>query len=196
MGRNLPSNGQIAMWWMQREQQTRTSPQWGWQDWGEPSCWACNWYREEWEIPDNARGNAHQKITNVWNKTSGHLERCHVVPHERGGSDHPSNLVLMCRKCHELSPDTVRPEVLFKWMKECPGSFLRFHWTVVAECKRAVENVIAEDGVIDPTWDEIEQALKNIDPGFHGSTTSPGTMAAVVYETAAVVNRRTQAEAA
>ena len=28
------------------------------------------------------------------------LERCHIIPHSRGGADEPSNLVLLCKKCH------------------------------------------------------------------------------------------------
>lgn len=41
------------------------------------------------------------------------LERCHIIPHSRGGADEPSNLVLLCKKCHLENPNVSDPEIMW-----------------------------------------------------------------------------------
>lgn len=55
-----------------------------------------------------------------WNNdyTKSRLQRCHIVGRQFGGSDDPSNLFLMCDKCHKESPDTNNPENFFLWVVE------------------------------------------------------------------------------
>ena len=38
------------------------------------------------------------------------LQRSHLVSHYLGGSAHPSNLVLLCKRCHAHMPDFVNGE--------------------------------------------------------------------------------------
>ena len=45
------------------------------------------------------------------------LCRCHIIPASRGGIDHPSNYVLLCRKCHELAPNCTNKQIMFDWLK-------------------------------------------------------------------------------
>ncbi len=33
------------------------------------------------------------------------LHRCHIIPDSLGGEDTPSNLVLLCRRCHIEAPN-------------------------------------------------------------------------------------------
>lgn len=39
------------------------------------------------------------------------LQRCYIVPHALGGKDEPSNIVLLCERCHADGPNVVDPEI-------------------------------------------------------------------------------------
>lgn len=45
------------------------------------------------------------------------LQRCHIVADSLGGSDEPSNFVLLCAKCHQESPDVDDPKYIWIWIK-------------------------------------------------------------------------------
>lgn len=85
-------------------------------DIGEPNCWACG-------VPvstrfDNKNSDATaEECFKIWDKIRG-LQVCHIVPKALGGSDDPSNLFLMCKECHELAPDTMFPDIFFKWVEK------------------------------------------------------------------------------
>jgi len=44
------------------------------------------------------------------------LQRCHIVPHSLGGTDQPSNLVLLCGRCHLENPNTSDPKYFWMWL--------------------------------------------------------------------------------
>jgi hypothetical protein len=75
-------------------------------DCGEPSCFACGWMAAD---PDED-----PVLWQVWN--SAHLQRCHLVPHALGGPDCPSNLVLLCARCHVEAPDVGEPDYMLRWI--------------------------------------------------------------------------------
>jgi hypothetical protein len=80
-------------------------------DFGEPACFACGWYNEEWD-----------KAPNPW-KLAGEtgLQRAHIVPHALGGGSGPDNFVMLCQICHEDSPDWDQPEAMLGWMERRPS---------------------------------------------------------------------------
>ena len=49
--------------------------------------------------------------------TTRSLQRCHIVAHSLGGSDEPSNLVILCSECHAESPDVDDPEIMWDWLR-------------------------------------------------------------------------------
>lgn len=53
------------------------------------------------------------KPKSEWSK----LERAHIIPHMLGGSNHPSNFVMLCHSCHLDNPNTRSEEVYFQWIK-------------------------------------------------------------------------------
>lgn len=55
-------------------------------------------------------------FSKAWNKSP--LQVCHVIPSSIGGNEKPSNLVLMCRECHDLAPNTTIPEIMYLWMNK------------------------------------------------------------------------------
>ena len=198
---SMPSNGAIALYWCKRRIKDGPLP-WGEVvDWYEPSCFACGYTHDDWEPSPLARGNADRVLISTWNKTNGRLQRCHVVPRMLDGSDDPWNLVLMCAECHQMSPDTADPQVLFRWMQQCPSSLFRVHWTAVEAMKDAADVCVSEyPGVqlADPedgtfTSPDIRAAIDRLGIGTHGSKIAPGTYAAILQEAFRIAASRSAA---
>uniref|UniRef100_UPI0009E74950 HNH endonuclease n=1 Tax=Nonomuraea pusilla TaxID=46177 RepID=UPI0009E74950 len=83
-------------------------------DLGEPECFACGWCRVE-----------HVTSKKALEKRWKGLERAHVVPRSLGGADTVDNIILLCERCHEESPDTADAHRLWRWVIDHPrsGSF-------------------------------------------------------------------------
>lgn len=83
-------------------------------DWAEPECWGCG--RQYKPAVDVVNGDVDYR--KVWNDNmhGGKLQRCHIVPQSLGGSDDPSNMFLLCPKCHEDAPDTTNAEAFMRWI--------------------------------------------------------------------------------
>lgn len=93
-----------------------------------------------------------------------YLEKAHIVPKALGGKVEPSNFFLLCKGCHEESPDTGIPEIFFKWLKG-KGSY-------ITEGIRELQ-VIAEDYIIDSIdITDILKAYKDLPTSTHGVSTS------------------------
>lgn len=83
-------------------------------DWGEPTCWACGkWWDTRYDVINSEA--TWKECCKAWGKAR--LQRCHIVPRSLGGSDEPSNFLLLCAECHDLAPDTIYPEMMFKWAR-------------------------------------------------------------------------------
>jgi hypothetical protein len=83
-------------------------------DWGEPGCWACGFhYGTKYDVKRGDMG--WDRILQCWNNIP--LQRCHIIPRSLGGTDHASNLFLMCRECHDLAPNTNVPEIFLEWAR-------------------------------------------------------------------------------
>lgn len=80
-------------------------------DVGEPQCWACH------KPIIVEQDDVNEDLKTIWNRTSGKLQRCHIIPASLGGSNVPSNLFLMCESCHQLAPDTLSKEAFFMWIE-------------------------------------------------------------------------------
>jgi hypothetical protein len=106
---SLPSKAQIFNHWKDR------FPDIGiFVDWGEPSCWSCNFhYSSKYDIKSSDA--SWTKILIGWERIP--LQRCHIIPRSLSGTDDPSNLFLMCRECHDLQPNTAHPEIFFEWVR-------------------------------------------------------------------------------
>lgn len=71
---------------------------------------------------------AHERCWRCAHKTK--LERCHIIPHASGGEDSPSNLVLLCKRCHLENPNVVDPEIMWDWLRAYQTSFYDTFWIV------------------------------------------------------------------
>lgn len=45
-----------------------------------------------------------------------HLQRCHIVPDALGGSNHPSNFVILTSSMHARCPNVSDPEIFIDWL--------------------------------------------------------------------------------
>ena len=173
-----PTCQEIFDYWVNQE----TCPWNGFLD--EPACFACGFFKDETS-----------KTTgwHTWNKAGKNgLERCHIIPHSLGGSNTVDNFVLLCKKCHELSPDIGDSEFLFDWMKNCPRSFFGSHWTAVSiwnnfftSLSQKFPDEVAAWSALD--FDEQSQHLEETSDSLASTThfgkLSIGTLQAIVTKT-------------
>ena len=59
------------------------------------------------------------------------LERCHIIPHSIGGKDEPSNLVLLCKRCHADGPNVRDPEIMWDWIRAYGVPFYDTFWSII-----------------------------------------------------------------
>lgn len=101
MTASMPTVAQILRYWSGRHLPgTDCAPV---LDIGEPSCFACSWYSTS-ESKPMAHG----------------LERAHAMPKSIGGSNEPSNLALLCKRCHLDAPDTADVAWFWQWVATHP----------------------------------------------------------------------------
>lgn len=61
------------------------------------------------------------------------LERCHIVPDSLGGKDEPSNLVLLCKRCHADGPNVADEEIMWDWTKSYRVPFYDTFWSILGQ---------------------------------------------------------------
>lgn len=69
---------------------------------------------------------AHERCWCCAHKTN--LQRCHIIPHSRGGEDTPSNFVLLCKRCHLENPNVMDSEIMWDWLKAYSKPFYDTFW--------------------------------------------------------------------
>ena len=129
----------VVNYWLNNEKPFNASI-----DLNEPMCWGCN---QIWNgTYDRIRGDYRK----AWNRAP--LQVCHVVPKSLGGTNEPSNLVLMCKECHDLAPNTVIPEIMFTWMSK-QSSFKRY----LSKIKTAMEDF----GILEEEFEHLISLSKD-----------------------------------
>lgn len=61
------------------------------------------------------------------------LERCHIIPEPLGGKDEPSNLVLLCKRCHIDAPNVESKTFMWDWIRANGTSFYDTFWKIRAQ---------------------------------------------------------------
>ena len=85
-----------------------------------PHCFACQ--RTMIDLDNEQKYGNLKNTSKNWDIKSN-LEKCHIIPLALGGDDHPSNLVLLCKECHKLNPNTDDEDLYWLWMKGVEDSF-------------------------------------------------------------------------
>jgi hypothetical protein len=73
---------------------------------------------------------AHERCWRCGYKTS--LQRCHIIPDSLGGRYEPSNLVLLCHRCHLENPNVTDPEIMWDWIRAYGTTFYDTFWKIQA----------------------------------------------------------------
>lgn len=92
---------EIITYWEQRVDECGLSVDWSE---AESHCWRCGYEKD--------------------------LERCHIIPDSLGGKDEPSNLVLLCKRCHAEGPNVTDPEIMWDWIKAYGVPFYGTFWSI------------------------------------------------------------------
>jgi len=95
-------------------------------DLGEPSCFACGFYKPSWD--------KHAKISKRWEESK--LERAHIIADSLGGEDAPHNLLLLCPTCHIEAPMTNEPKWILLWARKRENFRNKQHRQVMEEYMR------------------------------------------------------------
>ena len=61
------------------------------------------------------------------------LQRCHIIPDSLGGKDEPSNLVLLCTRCHIDAPNVESKTFMWDWIRSNGTSFYDTFWSLRAQ---------------------------------------------------------------
>lgn len=144
----------IASYW-QKECGYNSDEGYGWSfviDIGEPSCFACGWYKPTWVTYDAAGGCI--DLVKIWAGTTG-LQIAHLVPHSLGGGTAPENLVLLCKECHQEAPDYIDPNYMLDWMRR-RGSYVQRQYLQLEEAFKLTGMAITKNNAA-----EVEAALRS-----------------------------------
>ena len=90
-------------------------------DVGEPACFGCHCYTSYWDLHQNDKRR--DKWEKCWQGASNYLqlERAHIIPYSLGGSNEPSNFVMLCRVCHADAPNVNNRKYFLTWVRRRKG---------------------------------------------------------------------------
>ncbi|MFJ4435098.1 HNH endonuclease [Streptomyces sp. NPDC088923] len=179
---DMPDKWTIARYWAGSPERERFAP---WLVPDSPCCFACGWFGEKWEKAATAKGR--------WG--AARLDRAHIVPDSLGGPATADNLLLLCKRCHEDSPDWPDREEMARWIarrEERPSREMEtfMAWFAAAEevpeFKETLASLFERYGE-----DEATRRVKDImraqfdQAGTHfGIGISPGTRVAILRSAA------------
>jgi len=61
------------------------------------------------------------------------LQRCHIIPESLGGKDEPSNLVLLCSRCHIDAPNVESKTFMWDWIRANGTPIYDTFWNIRAQ---------------------------------------------------------------
>lgn len=179
---SVPTKWQLAQHWIDSPERETFAPML--QDVAAPCCFACDWHSERWL-------KATPKAS--WERAT--LERAHIVPSSRGGSDDASNVILLCAPCHRDSPDWHDRTEMARWIAGRPDRASKeveefSDWCdalkqvpefkgllAMYEADPAVPDNVAVERIVAMLW---ESTLKG---GTHATGISNGTKVAILRDT-------------
>lgn len=94
------------------------------------------------------------------------LQRCHIVPDSLGGEDKPSNLILLCKRCHADGPNVSDPDIMLDWIKSYRVPFYDTFWSILGQKEyefmygKSVVDELKSLGITDS--DEIKEKFTTI----------------------------------
>ena len=177
MGKSRPTKQKIVEYWSQFFIDSDAEgnlevfdfyPHTIWHDWGEPDCWACGRYDPQYPdigvFEEDPSKHSWATVLKMWGRAA--LHRHHILPVVLGGSNDPSNFVLLCRRCHRDTPHTSNSDIFWAWMRNRPSEILQIVSSVARMCCDSFNISVEEfSGVLveymcDPTLKEqVDQRI-------------------------------------
>jgi len=74
---------------------------------------------------------AHERCWRCGHKAP--LQRCHIIPDSLGGKDEPSNLVLLCSRCHIDAPNVESKTFMWDWIRANGTAIYDTFWSLRAQ---------------------------------------------------------------
>jgi hypothetical protein len=171
---SMPHPSEIALYWSREDPEICLDP-------GEPSCFACGFWRESWDHAD-------PKI--AWSRALKRgrrsLERAHIFANADGGPAEAGNLVMLCRPCHAAAPMTLRKEDMLAWIKDrkcwlVEGSeMLSVELGKLGCAERITEKVFELDYA--QLKRRVSSAARSIGAGLHSGISSHATRALIIKQ--------------
>jgi len=96
----------------------------------EPTCFACH---------DGHEGKYDCQGASAWTKSG--LQRSHIIPDSLGGTNDPSNFVMLCKGCHKQNPQSSSKKAYMDWLKH-------FHVNQSAACVNYLRSNLSEDDLV------------------------------------------------
>ena len=162
-------------------------------DYGEPCCFACG-CSCGFENNPNYESILENKPDDVWKlpEVRKNLQRCHIIPRQFGGSDDPSNLMLLCSRCHRDSPDTRSRQMFLHWFynrRQQPGWWHKYMLEAIQILKEDYHVVAPtfSDNILDPKYQSEHL-------GLHGGSISDSTIVSFLVTDALEEQKRIQEE--
>lgn len=159
-------------------------------DIGEPACWACG-YPVTLSATKLAEIEALPNIESVYKHklVTSRLQRCHLIPRAKGGSDDPSNIVLLCPECHAQAPDTAHSKHMLRWIykRKKEYTFGKLNPRILID--RAMKTLIdlgydvsgIPELVRDLTNEQCKDYVRSL-AGLHASAVKESTQEAVITD--------------
>ena len=171
----------------------------------EPQCWCClRLFRKSPSFKRLAKMDnpSWKEIRSAWNDYK-ELDRCHIVPRSKGGTEEPENIFLMCNRCHDRAPDTTSKELFLRWVLAQEPYVNQWFAETRDQIKKAHRDFgIDFDEGDEDKWAELEKLVRSkefkawmrknvgIHAGPYGATIKPSTMVAALLEFRNQLNRQ------
>ena len=112
-------------------------------DCGEPECWACGMFNEK--IYQNKMYDAllHTKnYMRIWNFPEvTYLQKAHILSNMLGGKSIPENYFLLCKECHQESPDFKDTRFFYAYIRHTRANVNRVNHRRYNELQRAIHEL-------------------------------------------------------
>ncbi len=155
-------------------------------DLGEPECWACGMFNENiYENLNYDKLLQGKNVIRVWSLPEvKYLQKAHILSKMLGGENKPSNYFLLCKTCHQESPDFSDTHYFYAYICHTRKYACRIRNKRSNEIQRAVYELA---NLMNKNILTIDKGIKNIESsvekmGLHITSFSLYTMAsAIVY---------------
>ncbi len=117
------------------------------------------------------------------------LHRCHIIPDSMGGPDEPSNLVLLCNRCHREAPNVNDPRFMWIWIRAYGTSFYDTFWWIRGYeefekmfKRKPFANVDTQSISQEDIKAAMQIAIQSATIHFGEGRMNPATIACVLYQ--------------